>query len=126
MGLRYRDVVRRSALDLESAPWSDLLRPEIAAELASPDVAADVEHAARELVLHLPDALGKVRVKHGLVNGPDGEACFVVDADFFHEPKTEIADAFTVLDAFNRQAGRLFRWCISERLHDAMDPGSAS
>ncbi|HUY35280.1 MAG TPA: TIGR04255 family protein [Pirellulales bacterium] len=124
MGLRYRDVIRRSVLGLSDIPWYELLSPAIAGELASP-LADEVEHAAREFVLRLPDSAARVRVRHGLIGAADSEARYVIDADFYNEPKTETADAFTVLDTFNKHAGRLFRWCISDRLHDAMEPWPA-
>ena len=42
IGLRYRDIIRRSALGLERSSWKELLRPHIVGALASPDVADDV------------------------------------------------------------------------------------
>jgi uncharacterized protein (TIGR04255 family) len=125
VGLRYRDVIRRSALGLADVPWSELLSPVIAGELGPQPIAENVEHAAREFVLRLVDVNGRVRVRHGILP-QDSESCYVIDADFFLEPKTETNHAFAVLDAFNKQAGRLFRWCISERLHCAMEPRSVS
>lgn len=124
VGLRYRNVVRRSALGLAGASWNELLNPAIAGELAS-NIADDIEHAGREFVLRFSELEGCVRVRHGILR-QDDESCYVIDADFFLEPKTEIDHAFTVLDAFNKQAGRLFRWCVSDRLHQAMEPCSVS
>jgi uncharacterized protein (TIGR04255 family) len=123
IGLRYRDVIRRSALDLTDVPWTELLHPHMLGELASAEVAQDIQHAAREVIILLQDPGTKVRVRHGLARtGGNGEVCYVIDSDFFREERTEINDAFNLLDSFNRQAGRLFRWYITGRLHDAMQP----
>jgi uncharacterized protein (TIGR04255 family) len=68
----------------------------------------------------------KVRLHHGFAKYKDkSETCYLIDADFFTESRTEsrnVSDAEPVLDSFNREAGRLFRWCISDRLKAAMDP----
>jgi uncharacterized protein (TIGR04255 family) len=123
IGLRYRDLVRRSALGLEDVPWSKLLRSEILGELASADVAEDIESTMREVVLRLQNGSARVRVKHGLGQVEDtGEVCYMIDADFFTEERTEINNALSILRGFNRQAGHLFRWCVTERLHEAMEP----
>lgn len=123
VGLRYRDVIRRSALGLGKAPWSDLLQSYIIGELSDERIEPQIQHAVREVVIVIDEKGGKVRVKHGLVrtNGA-GEPCYVIDADFFRDQKTEISDAFPLLNDFNRKAGRLFRWCIKDGLHQAMGP----
>jgi hypothetical protein len=46
----------------------------------------------------------------------------MIDADFFTEERLERENARARLNEFNREAGRLFRWSISDRLHDAMGP----
>jgi uncharacterized protein (TIGR04255 family) len=121
-GLRYRNVIRRSALNLDNADWSALLRPYVAGELASLDVAGQIDEAASQIVIRLDDELGKVRLQHGLVKAETGEICYIIDSDFFTERKTEIRDVFRVLDEFNRWAAKLFRWCITDTLHNAMRP----
>ncbi len=126
IGLRYRDVIRRSKLGLTNVNWSDLLQPHVSGELSSADVASDIEHAVRELRVKLEDSPRKVLIKHGLHRAEDsGEDAFVIDSDYFVEEQTEIENAIAILDDFNRQAGRLFRWCITDRLHGAMEPKCA-
>jgi uncharacterized protein (TIGR04255 family) len=120
VGLRYRDVVRKSRLGLNGARWSDLLNSEVAAEFHS-TVAASIEHAYKQLVLKLPREGAHVVINHGLVD-INGESCYFFDSDFATTQRTEINDAIGILDYFNRQSGRLFRWCIADRLHDAMGP----
>lgn len=123
IGLRYRDVIRRSGLRLIEVEWSELLQPHLLGELSSAEVRPDVKHAAREVVISLQDEGTQVRVRHGLARtGANGETCYVIDADFFKNQRTEVEHAFNILDSFNRQAGRLFRWYITDRLHEALGP----
>lgn len=125
IGLRYVDVVQRSNLGLEGTPWSQLLRPHIAGEFSSPDVASSIETALREVLVKFDDRGGRVMIRHGLaIAEPGNEDCFFVDSDFHTQQKTEIADANDTLANFNQAAGRLFRWCIQDRLHTALQPQS--
>jgi uncharacterized protein (TIGR04255 family) len=98
----------------------NLLKPHIAAELAT-DLAGNVKEAEHVVLIALEH--GNVRVRHGLTK-PAGseEQSYTIDADFFAGDRTELKDADDRLDFFNQQAARLFRWCISDRLHEAMGP----
>lgn len=121
VGLRYKDVIRPSRLGLQGVPWSELLSPFVAGELAT-EIAANVKEMAHIGLIALAER-GNVRLRHGLLK-PDesGEQPYTIDADFFTTERTELQDAIQRLDYFNQQAARLFRWCISPRLHEAMGP----
>ncbi len=121
-GLRYRNVIDRAALDLPERPWADLLASHVAAELSAPDMASDVVEAAHNTVFRLDGDGGQVRLMRALQKSDSGSAVYVIDADFFTETRTEPANAFVLLDHFNRQAARLFRWCISPALHEHLGP----
>lgn len=123
LGLRYRDVICRAQLGLDGVPWSALLNTYISGELAS-DVAASIRKASREALIELAEYQGKVLLKHGLTDPTAGskEPNYLIDADFFTAHRTELNDVDTRLDYFNHQAGRLFRWCITEQLHESMGP----
>jgi uncharacterized protein (TIGR04255 family) len=122
-GLRYRDVIRRSVLGLGQVGWAELLQPWLAGVLTSPEVAPDVEHSAGELLLRLPDGRGRVRVHHGLAaDAATQEHCYVIDADFFDDQQTEPSHVLERLDFLNKHARLFFRWCIRDRLHQAMRP----
>jgi uncharacterized protein (TIGR04255 family) len=125
IGLRYKDVIQRSALGLDNVPWSDLLASYVTGELSVPEVADSAEEAMRRLLIRLPEGLGQVRIIHGLGQkaGSD-EPCYIIDSDFFLDSRTEVSDAIDILDRFNKRAGWLFRWCITDRLHAAMGPRS--
>jgi uncharacterized protein (TIGR04255 family) len=122
IGLRYVNVIRRSKLGLKDLPWSELLKPHVAGEFAAPELAGQVEHAARELRVKLAGE-GSVMIRHGIaVEETLNEQCFVTDSDFFTERRLEPQNALGLLNDFNRKSGRLFRWCIEEALHRAMEP----
>lgn len=123
IGLRYRDVIRRSVLGLDGVSWSDLLRPHIAGELSSPDLANAIENAVHQVVVQTGDGHSRVRLQHGLARSKStDETCYVIDSDFYTEKRTEPRNAIETLDYFNHLSGRLFRWCIADRLHEAMRP----
>jgi len=123
IGLRYVDVIQRSELDLADVHWSELLIPHIAGEFASPDIANEIEQTARQTLVRFDEHGARVMIRHGLGTAePKSEHCFLIDADHFVEAQQETANAISILDRFNKGAGRLFRWCIKERLHSALEP----
>ena len=126
VGLRYVDGIRCKSLGLDNVPWAELLKPHITGELCMPEVAAAVDNTSRDISIRLNGNEGVVRIRHGLgTSKSTGEICYVIDADFYTDQKTEIADATGILNHFNRKAGQLFRWCIADKLHDAMEPRDA-
>lgn len=127
VGLRYRDIIWRSETGFTDAtPWSKLLRPEILGELNHPEVAMSVHEARRLLVLGLDLEDACVRLQHHLVERDKDddviEDGYLIDADFFTETEKGRSDAEKYLQAFNQESGRLFRWCITDELHRALEP----
>jgi uncharacterized protein (TIGR04255 family) len=123
VGLRYRNTIKRSEFGSQNEPWTRLLAPHILGELSDAAVAPGITQATRQTVISLDDRGNQVRLNHGLAASPQaGEICYSIDIDLFNEARTEVADVFDRLKLFNRQAGRLFRWCITEHLHNALGP----
>jgi uncharacterized protein (TIGR04255 family) len=123
VGLRYRNVIRRSRLKLDTTPWSDLLRPAVSGILGAPETAGQVKDVRSVFLLDLPEEVGRVQVSSGLaIDGQMNEVVFLIDADFHTEQQTETSHVFPRLNAFNRYARLFFRWCITDRLHNAMRP----
>ncbi len=122
--LRYRNVIRRSRLPLEpDIPWSELLRSPLCGFLAASELRDEVVMARMTAATRLPNGAGLLDVEYGLAQKePDDETAFVIDAHLFSNGPTEPTDAFDRLDALHRQAGFFFRWCITDRLHDALRP----
>ncbi|MGO9254919.1 MAG: TIGR04255 family protein [Bryobacteraceae bacterium] len=125
VGLRYQDLIQRSNLGLPAATqWSELLNPSIGGLLAGTPLTDSVEATISQVELKLPFRSTRVRLVYGIaeaVSEPK-EECFLIDSDFHTEERTAIGEHEGILRYFNRQSGRLFRWCIQDRLHDAMDP----
>ncbi len=126
VGLRYRDLIRRSKLGLKDVDWMKLLAPHIAGELSDSSLSNFIRTTKSELLIELEAGQGHVQIRHGLVHQtePD-EQCYLIDSDFFSDQKTEVGDAGDKLNHFNREAGRLFKWCITPKLHEAMGPHPA-
>jgi uncharacterized protein (TIGR04255 family) len=124
IGLRYQDVIIRSELGLQSRHWRELLQRAVVGLLAAEELSDDVVIEAQSVFACRLDHPGAIaRVRHGLSrrNGSD-EFGYLIDVDLFSEEATEVGDAIGKLDLFNREAGYLFRWCITEELHRAMEP----
>lgn len=123
VGLRYQDLIQRSRLGLDGHAWANLLEPHITGLLAAPGLKADVGATFAQTSMRFRRDLGQVTLRHGLVEAADRqETCYLFDADFFSDERIEIEHAHEKLDYFNRQSGRLFRWCIGTVLHEAMGP----
>jgi uncharacterized protein (TIGR04255 family) len=123
VGLRYRDLIRRSEFGNPNERWSSLLMPHILGELSDAQVEPSILQTAHQTLISIDERGSRVRLVHGLAVRPEGEeVCYSIDSDFFTEEKTEVTDVFNSLKLFNRQAGRLFRWCITDHLHNALGP----
>src|SRR5262249_40942730 len=125
LGLRYKDLITRSAVNFkENAPWSELIRPEVLGPLATPELmAAEVRAFESGTTVALDQGALTLRISL-MQHAQTREKGMVIDSDFYLEANREpdVSSALKVLDEFNRQSGGLFRWCITERLHKALDP----
>lgn len=124
VSLRYQNVIQRSKLQISIAtPWAHLLRPHIAGMMGS-EAADAVESLVGQAVIALGSYSAKVLVNVALgeVAGTK-EKVFVLDSDF-HTTKERVSNdnVARVLQYFNQEAARFFRWCISDDLHRIMGP----
>ncbi len=119
IGLRYKDLIVRSKLNLSDVSWNDLLRPEIAGEIGLDELKDEVVGKSSQAVFRLADE-STVVLNHGLVKNLDNEYCYLIDSDTSTTERTEANDAFNKLTQFNKSSGNLFRRCISEVLRDAL------
>ncbi len=124
IGLRYVNVIQRSSLDLDDRAWVDLLRKEILGELSMGQFAANVVDARRQLRVQVPDESGyALYLQHGFAKRKSSpEVVYRLDFDFYRGDKTEVSDAKSVLNKLNAMVGRAFRWCITETLHQRLEP----
>jgi uncharacterized protein (TIGR04255 family) len=125
VALQYTDVIARSLLYLDNVPWSELLAPQLIGLLSS-DVAQRVSNTMTESVITLEDVEGRLRLLNGLVrNTTTDEIGYLLESEFFaSRRKANLDDAIQTLNALHQQAGRFFRWCITEKLHQALNPQS--
>jgi len=123
VGLRYIDIIRRSDLNLNGIPWSELLKPHVLWLLGSSDVNENIRSFQAQCEIKLEDETSIARVMTGLVDGQESnEECFMIDTDFYTSKKTAITDVGSKLDFFHTQGSRLIQWLITKRLHEAMEP----
>ena len=127
LGLRYKNLIRRSHIELTDSDWNDLIEPHILGPLATDAIAGrDVSDAKGVLALAAGNGGAAVTLRHGLVKAndrpDDGELSYLIDSDFYTEERTNAGGVLEFLDAANADAGRLFRWCITPRLHEALEP----
>jgi len=122
VGLRYVNVIRRSELNLRDASWSELLQPYILGILGSPGVGNHIQNFESRYEIRLSDGESIVKTITAFIEADDGERCYVIDSDFSNTNKTGIDATMEKLDCFNSRGSRLFQWCITDRLHQAMEP----
>lgn len=123
VGLRYQNIFLKGTETLENFKWSDLVNPRLAGILALSGVSEAVQSTSDRFVMKVNDNGDSVRVLHGVaLHNPTNSKCYVIDLDFFNESKTEVANAGSKLAEYNQLAARLFRWCISDGLHESMRP----
>lgn len=128
VGLRYQDLIIRSKLGIEDKNWPELIAEHVASELHEPNFSPSIQTIMKNLVLKTE--VGQINLNHGLVNvkeaqSDSSEIAYLFDADFYTEQKIESnRDVWNLLNQFNQSAGRLFRWSITDTLHNAMQPQS--
>lgn len=123
IGLRYIDVIKRSALNLTSVSWRELLNPSLLGLLGSEEIGDAVINFENKSELILSDKESILRIITKFVKAAeDGEICYMIDSDFFNTKKSPIDKALNRLDFFNSRASRLIQWCITDRLFKAMEP----
>ncbi len=123
IGLRYKDLIDKSALNLKDVSWDNLLQPYIAGMLSNDAVKNNILVSKNINEIRLEDGTSIVRIRHSLVNSLDNnELCYLIDSDFFTEYKIAIDQAIDKLNYFNQRGRNLFRWCITDTLHNALEP----
>lgn len=129
IGLRYRNVIDRADLGLANEPWGQLLSESlIGGLLGSPNLRDRVVKTQTSVVIEFDEVPGgQIKLRHGFVDSSqEGRApAYMIDADFQTEDREATEDAMATLDTFNRLSGWLFRWAISDQLHETLRPTPA-
>jgi uncharacterized protein (TIGR04255 family) len=123
IGLRYIDIFKRSKLGLDNESWNELLQPYVLGMLSTETVGKNIEGYESKNEIKLEDGTSVVRIITSLIQDTEtGEICFLIDSDFFTTTKIRIDEALSRLDYFNTRGSRLIQWCITNKLHEAMEP----
>lgn len=121
VGLRYVNLIKRSALNLQNIPWSKLINAEWLGPLAREELNANVKEFKATTAIQLGDEAGMAKVRFGLENLDT----FRIDSDFFLQGQINGQKATSIIDDFNKAIGNLFRAAIREPLRDALGPKRA-
>ena len=128
VGLRYVNFISRQELDLQGVPFSQLIKSCYLGPLGEEDVAeSNVLRCSVDAELNLRGGCrAKILAGPGLVkrNGKaDSEIKFVFDQDVYMSGNIPVNGSVGALQTLHAQASSVFRGAITERLHDAMEPG---
>ena len=125
IGLRYRNVIDREALELGDTRWDQLLKPGIAGLLSEHDkIGAPIRDLQAEATIALVEVPGGLAtVRHGLRRvPPDNREVYYIDTDCHISERTEGKNVGAILGTFNRLNGNLFRWAITDSLRATLGP----
>lgn len=124
IGLRYVNAFSRKALNVEGAPWSDLIQPAFLGVLAERDAEEQsVTKCSLDVEMGLADNCHlKLHAGPGLLgNGQkDPEVKFILDNDFSTSGSLSANQVPGQLDALHHHAVCLLRGALSSELHTAM------
>ena len=124
IGLRYIDVIKRTTIGLsKDEPWHELLSSRIIGPLTDPNISRSLTAAECLYEITLREDAGSVRIKVQLVeDANDGEQCVMIDSDFSDSGVFSADEAVGKLEILHTKASRLIRWCILDKLHNALQP----
>lgn len=113
VGLRYIN-----AFDKAEFPggWLPRLNPQLLGPMADPVLGTQVAESLQ--IFKLEEEDWTIRVRHGTDDGN-----YNLDIDHATEGRVEAADVLERLRAFNRGIYQMFRWAISDAMHEEMEPG---
>lgn len=123
IGLRYRDVIDPQILGIDQFTWSDLIRPALLGVMAVPefhDVKVDNVSSIATFVI---DGVSVTLTTSSLVN-QDNKSAFLIDSDFYQVDSSEAGVDYAIgtFRRLHEYSGPLFRFCITQTLHDALRP----
>lgn len=122
IGLRYIDVIEREKIGLDGIAWSDLLNPTLIGLLGDTTLQTALARINSEAEFDIrTEGISKVRLRHGLISRNNQEQ-YLIDTDCYTEERSAFDAIPSILNSFNRTAGNLFRWTLSDKLRDALGP----
>lgn len=127
IGLRFINLVNRKQLEIEGTKLHEVFKPEISSTL---NLIIDNEDGLQGYVNDIRYNFDKdqpelfIHVISKLVSDPiDGEKnCLLFDYDIYSVKQIDINAGKETLQNIHQFSWNFFRWCISEKLHNAMKP----
>jgi uncharacterized protein (TIGR04255 family) len=122
IGLRYRNEINKKAIGLDDIGWSELIRTDLCGPLADQNIRNDIHRVWTQMISSLDEVAGAYyQLQYGIKQHSESDdPVFIIDADFFTQERLNNEDIAHALDEFNRLDGDLFRWAITQRLHEAL------
>jgi uncharacterized protein (TIGR04255 family) len=133
LGLRYRDLIIREDIGLEKELWRNLISLQLLGLGIADHIATDKQISELDVVeqqgfinLRLEDC--NVGLRHGLIRRQEDPAkmAYMIDSDFYVDKQNpegmNVNAVARLLEKFHANAGSLFRGCIQDKLHNALEP----
>ena len=127
VGLRYLNFFSKNALELADTSYSDLFHPAYLGLMASGEI-PDTAFARATVDTEVSIQAGckaKLHAGPGKItrNGKeDPEVKFIFDQDLFMAGNIPVQASAGALETLHDQAFRIFRFAITDTLHEAMEP----
>jgi uncharacterized protein (TIGR04255 family) len=124
MGLRFRNIIRKSALGVTDMEWEQLLQAKWTSDLSWAGTAGEIKSTHSEVLMSLNGGKDLVRVRHGLVPIAQQiqEMGYLIDHDFFVDGQFPMSEVPKTLNDYHQSAQRFFKLWITDTLHQAMKP----
>jgi len=128
ISLRYVDVIDREQLGLEGTDWSELIDDAIGGLAIHDRFEPHVSRHDQRTVLELNKQSGRdirsglaFSIREGDEDDSEQEVA-IIDNEIFCPETTESTNGYEILDRLHTYSGPIFRGCITEQLHRALDP----
>lgn len=120
IGLRYQNVILPQG---GLSEWRSILSDNIVGEFRAAQPSTIRITEAQRATRFASDSGEGVLLQHGIGRLQDQTTdAYIIDIDCYTDAKTGANDALPILSRLNSRAGRAFRWCISDKLHAALQP----
>ncbi len=113
VGLRYVNLFKSDGFP---GGWAGRINASLLGPLSDPQIGSDVTGAQQLFALAGDD--WTIAVRHGL----DDSGNYLLDFDHATESKVDVDSVSLRLTDFNRRIFQIFRWCITDQMHQEMEP----
>lgn len=125
VGLRYIDVIERSALGLTGRKWIELVQPHVLGIAAIEDYRVNSYSSETEFKDTEDGINTKTHFEFVHANGNE-ETSLLIDCDYYKNDTTSTKQMLSVADRLHVHSSRFLRTAITDELHNAMKPEEIS